>query len=198
MGRIRTNLAWTEQGLRVDAAAVPIRGGPLTVNGTLPWRLTFAPPDTAEAVGVVRGAADTLALAVRADSFDLGLFESLIPPETARDLRGRLVADANVSGRIDAPRANGSMHVSGVAVTLPTLGVSYQGGELAGRLAGDELRIDTLRLSTGDDETLTARGIVRLTPILDPTLDLTAELNDFQISHSASLQAVASGEIHLT
>ena len=198
MGRIRTDLAWTERGLRVDAAAVPLRGGRLTVNGTLPWRLTLAPPDTTAAVGVVRGAADTLALAVRADSFDLGLFQSLIPPETARDLRGRLVADASVSGRIDAPRANGTMHVSGVAVTLPTLDVSYQGGELVGRLAGDELRVDTLRLSTGDDETLTARGTVRLRPISDPLLDLTAKLNDFQISHSSSLQAVASGEVHLT
>ncbi|HYF40073.1 MAG TPA: translocation/assembly module TamB domain-containing protein, partial [Gemmatimonadales bacterium] len=43
-----------------------------------------------------------------------------------------------------------------------------------------------------------ARGTVRLSPISDPTLDLTAELDEFQISHSSSLQAVASGELHLT
>jgi autotransporter translocation and assembly factor TamB len=198
MGRIRTDVAWTQRELRLDAAAVPLRGGGLTVNGTLPWRLTLAPTDTAAAVGVVPGAADTLALAVRADSFDIGFFESLIPPETARDLRGRLLADASVSGRIGAPRAHGTMHVSGVAVTLPTLDVSYRGGELVGRLAGDALRVDRLRLSTGDDETLTAQGTVRLKPISDPSLDLTAQLNDFRVSHSSSLKAVASGELRLT
>jgi autotransporter translocation and assembly factor TamB len=90
------------------------------------------------------------------------------------------------------------MRVSGAAVTLPTLDVSYRGGQLLGRLAGDELRIDTLRLSTGDDETLIARGAVRLKPVSDPSLDLTAQLNEFQISHSSTLHAVASGEVHLT
>jgi translocation and assembly module TamB len=198
MGRIRTDVAWTRTGLRLDAAAVPLKGGRLTVNGTIPWRLTLAPTDTAQAVGVVRSAADTLGLTVRADSFDLGLFEPLIPAEAARDLRGKLVADASVSGRIDGPRANGSIQVSGVAVTLPTLDLSYRGGELVGRLSGDELRIDTLRLSTDDDETLTAQGTVRLKPISDPSLDLTAELKDFQVSHSSSLHAMASGQVHLT
>jgi autotransporter translocation and assembly factor TamB len=198
MGRIRTDVAWTRTGLRLDATAKPLRGGPLTVNGTIPWRLTLAPSDTAAAVGVVRSAADTLALAVRADSFDLGFFEPLIPPEAARDLRGRVVADASVSGRIDAPRANGSIQVSGVAVTLPTLDLSYKGGELAGRLAGDELRVDRLRLSTGKHETVTAQGTVRLRPISDPSLDLGAELKNFRISHSSSLHAVASGQVHLT
>jgi len=199
MGRLRTDLAWTRAGLRLDAAAVPLRGGRLTVNGTLPWRLTLAPADTAATVEVVRGApSDTLALAVRADSFDLGFFQSLIPAETATDLQGRLVADAKVSGRIDAPRANGSMQVSGVAVTLPTLDVSYRGGELLGTLAGDQLRVDSLWLSTGKDQTLTAQGTVRLKPISDPSLDLTAQLNEFQVSHSSTLQAIASGKVHLT
>jgi len=87
IGRIRTDLAWTRDGLRIDATAAPQKGGRLTVNGTLPWRLTLAPTDTTAGIETVRASADTLALAVRADSFDLGLFEPLLPPETARDLR---------------------------------------------------------------------------------------------------------------
>jgi hypothetical protein len=197
IGRIRTDLGWSRAGLRVDATAAPQKGGRLTVNGTLPWRLTLAPADTTAGIGTVRASADTLALAVRADSFDLGLFEPLLPPETARELRGRLVADTRVSGTPGAPRANGTIQVTGVALTLPTMGVSYRGGELIGRLAGDELRIDRLRLRTGKKEILTAQGNVRLRPLTDPSLDLTAELTKFRISNSSSLQSVASGQLRL-
>ena len=197
VGRIRTDLAWTREGLRIDATAAPQKGGRLTVNGTLPWRLTLAPADTTAGIGTERASGDTLALAVRADSFDLGLFEPLLPPETARDLRGRLVADARVSGTPDAPRANGTMQVTGVGLTLPAMDVSYRGGELIGRMAGDELQIDRVRLSTGKKEILTAQGTVRLRPLTDPSLDLTAELKKFRISHSSSLQSVASGQLRL-
>jgi autotransporter translocation and assembly factor TamB len=197
IGRIRTDLAWTSAGLRIDATAAPQKGGRLTVNGTLPWRLTLAPADTTASVGTARASTDTLALAVRADSFDLGLFEPLLPPETARELRGRLVADTRVSGTPDAPRANGTMQVTGVALTLPTMGVSYRGGELIGTMAGDELRIDRFRLRTGKKEILTAQGNVRLRPLTDPSLDLTAELTKFRISNSSSLQSVASGRLRL-
>jgi translocation and assembly module TamB len=197
IGRIRTDLGWTRAGLRIDATAAPQKGGRLTVNGTLPWRLTLAPDDSSAEIGAIPASVDTLALAVRADSFDLGLFEPLLPPETARELRGRLVADARVSGTPGAPRANGTMQVTGVALTLPTMGVSYQGGELIGRLAGDELRIDSLRLRTGKKEILTAQGTVRLRPLTDPSLDLNAELKQFRISNSATLKSVATGKLRL-
>jgi translocation and assembly module TamB len=197
IGRIRTDLAWTRTGLRVDATAAPQKGGRLTVDGTLPWRLTLAPADTTAGIGTVRASADTLALAVRADSFDLGLFEPLLPPETARELRGRLVADTRVSGTPDAPRANGTMQVTGVALTLPTMGVSYRGGELIGRMAGDELRIERLQLRTGKNELLTAQGVVRLRPLTDPSLNLNAELKQFRISNSATLKSVATGKLRL-
>ncbi len=197
IGRIRTDLAWTREGLRLDATAVPVKGGRLTVNGTLPWRLTLAPADTAAAVGTLPASADTVALAVRADSFDLGLFEPLLPPETARELRGRLVADARVTGTTRAPRADGTLHITGVGVTVPTLDLSYRGGELVGRMAGDELRIEQFRLRTGKKELLTAQGTVRLRPLTDPALDLTAELKQFRISHSQSLQAIATGRLRV-
>jgi hypothetical protein len=197
VGRIRTDLTWTREGLRLNATAAPQKGGRLTVNGTLPWRLTLVPADTAAVIGTLPALADTVALAVRADSFDLGLFEPLISPETARELRGRLVADARVSGTPGAPRANGTMQVTGVALTLPTMGVSYQGGELIGKMAGDELRIDSLQLRTGKKEILTAQGTVRLRPLTDPSLDLNAELKQFRISNSATLKSVATGKLRL-
>jgi translocation and assembly module TamB len=197
IGRIRTDLNWSREGLRLDATAAPREGGRLTVNGTLPWRFTLAAADTATGVEILPESADTVALAVRADSFDLGLFEPLLPPESARELRGALVIDARVSGTPEAPLADGIMRATGVTLTLPSIGVSYRRGELVGQMAGDELRIERLGLRTGKDELLTARGVVRLRPLTNPSLDLTAELRKFRISNSPTLQSSASGRVRL-
>jgi translocation and assembly module TamB len=197
IGRIRTDLDWTKEALQIDATAVPLRGGRLTVNGTLPWRLSLAPADTSAAVEVVRGTADTLALAVRADSFDLRIFEPLLPPESAQELQGALVVDARVTGTPAVPRAEGSVRVTRAGITVPTINVSYERGELVGQMTGDELRIERLELRTGKKERLTATGVVRLRPLDDPGLDLKADLKDFRIANSETLKSQASGTLHL-
>ena len=105
LGRIASDIQWTPTGLRIDASAAHGRHGKLTIAGTLPWRLTLVPADTAASVGFERsGAADTMALAVRSDSFDLSLFRPLLPEQAARHLSGRLAVDAHVGGSPDRPR----------------------------------------------------------------------------------------------
>jgi autotransporter translocation and assembly factor TamB len=196
-GRVETQINWTREGLAINAATVPVRGGRLTVNGTLPWRLTLTPSDSGSTLGVSPGTADTLALAVQADSFDLGVFNPLLPADAAKDLRGSLVAHARVSGPVKAPRADGTLEMRGVAVALPPLGLSYRDGIMVGRLSGDELRVEQFQLRTDKKQLLTAQGGVRLRPFNDPALDLTAKLRNFRISNSSSLQAVASGDLRL-
>ena len=197
IGRVLTDLAWTREALRINVATVPVRGGRLTVKGTLPWRLSLTPTDTGTSVGVAPAAADTIALAVRADSFDLGVFNPLLPSDAARDLGGRLVAQTRVSGTLKAPRAEGTLEIAGATLELPPLGLSYEGGGLRGQMSNDELRIERLQLRTGKKELLTAQGTVRLRPLSDPSLDLTAHLSKFRISNSPALQAVASGDLKL-
>ena len=100
LGTVGTDLDWTDRGLRVAAAATPTRGGALTVEGTLPYRLTLAPRDTSATVGSEPLASDAVSLAVRADSFDLSLLQPLLPPDAATGLGGRLRADARIGGTI--------------------------------------------------------------------------------------------------
>jgi translocation and assembly module TamB len=197
VGRVESELAWTRTGLRVNAEAAPLQGGRLTVDGMLPWRLTLVPEDTAATVGLAREPADTMALAVRADSFDLAFFEPFLPEETAEELTGGLAVDARVGGTPDQPRATGSMDLRGLGITLPTLGVTYSKGRLAGRLEAERFDIDTLRITTGDDEELRATGTVILKPLADPSFGITARLEDFQVSNSDALRAVATGDLEL-
>jgi translocation and assembly module TamB len=181
----------------MDAAASHEPGGRLTVKGTLPLRLTLAPADTGAPVGVVRQEGDTLGLAVRADSFDIAFFEPFLPEGTAEELAGRLLVDGQVSGTMEAPRAAGTVAVRGFEATLPALGVSYQRGELLGRLADDRLAVERLHLVSDNDGDLTVTGNIRLTPLTDPALELDAVLRDFRVSHSATLRTIASGKLRL-
>jgi translocation and assembly module TamB len=195
VGTVGGRLDWTAGGLRVSAAAQPRRGGALTIDGSLPYRFTLAPRDTTAAVASEALAADTVALAVRADSFDLALFQPLLPPETARGLGGRLRTDARIVGTIHAPRATGSVNLARGTLELPAIRVAYQRGELAGRLEGDALRVEKLRLLTGKHEELLATGAIRLTPLSDPALDLAGTLRDFRLVNSDQLRTSASGQV---
>ncbi|MGH7581373.1 MAG: translocation/assembly module TamB domain-containing protein, partial [Gemmatimonadales bacterium] len=124
-------------------------------------------------------------------------FEAFLPEETARELTGSLAVDARIGGTPDQPSASGTVDLRGLGVTLPTLGVTYADGGLAGRLEGEIFDIDTLRITTGDEEELLATGRVRLEPLADPAFDLQARLTDFRISNSDALRSVATGELRL-
>jgi translocation and assembly module TamB len=197
IGSLGANLDWTGAGLRIAAAARPTSGGPLTVEGTLPYRLTLTPKDTAAAAGSEPTEVDTVSLAVRADSFDLALFQPLLPPEAATGLHGLLRTDARIGGTIRTPEATGGVDLARGALELPTIDVAYERGELAGRLEGGALRIDRLRLFTGKEQELSASGSVRLRPLSEPGLDLAATLKHFRLVNSDQLQTAASGQIQL-
>ena len=197
VGTLGADVDWTRAGLRIAAAAKPTSGGPLTVEGTLPYRLTLTPKDTSAAFGSEPTEADTVSLAVRADSFDLAMFQPLLPPEAATGLHGLLKADARIGGTIRAAKATGGLHLTGAALELPTIDVAYERGEMAGRLEGDALRIDRLQLFTGKKQELSASGIIRLRPLSEPALDLKATLEHFRLVNSDQLQTAASGQIQL-
>ncbi len=198
IGTLAGDLDWTGGGLRLTAAATPTRGGALTVKGFLPYRLSLAPRDTSAAAEIERNEADTVSLAVRADSFDLALFEPLLPPDAARGVHGRLQADARIGGSIRTPVTTGTLELTRGALELPSIKVAYEQGELAGRLDGQTLRLERLRLRTGKHQELTATGAILLKPLSEPGLDLAATLAHFRLVNSSQLQTAASGRVQLS
>jgi translocation and assembly module TamB len=197
IGTVGSKLDWSPSGLRIAAAAKPLHGSALTIDGLLPYRFTLAPRDTAAAVASEALPTDTVSLAVRADSFDLGLFQPLLPPDAAKGLGGRLRTDARIGGTIHAPAATGSVDLSRATLELPAINVAYQHGHLAGRLEGQSLRIDTLRLLTGKHEELVAKGQIRLAPLSEPGLALDGTLNGFRLVNSDQLRTSASGKVQV-
>ena len=197
LGRIESALEWTRRGLQIDAVAAHQRGGELSVAGTLPWGFTLAPGDTTRTLAVVREPGDTLHLAVKADSFQIALLRPFTPPQTTERLRGELTAQALVRGTPEMAQAEGGLRLTGLGFEIPALDVSYGRGRLEGVLNGDVFRIDTLLLHTAGNGELAAEGVVRLRPLTNPELDVTARLKEFLISSSAKLLANGSGRIHL-
>jgi translocation and assembly module TamB len=197
LGTVGSKLDWSPMGLRIAAAAKQLHGSALTIDGSLPYRFTLAPPDTAATVGSEALPADTVSLAVRADSFDLALFGPLLPPDAATGLGGRLKTDARIGGTIHKPVATGTVNLSRATLELPAIRVAYQRGELAGRLEGETLRIDKLRLLTDKHEELLANGAIRLAPLSEPGLSLDATLTDFRLVNSEQLRTSASGKVRV-
>jgi translocation and assembly module TamB len=197
LGTVGTKLDWTGAGLRVAAAARPLRGGALTIDGSLPYRFTLAPSDTSTAVTSEALPVDTVSLTVRADSFDLSLFQPLLPPDVAKGLGGRLATDARIGGSIKAPQATGGVNLTRATVELPPIGVTYKEGELAGQLEGDGLRIERLRLLTGKKEELLGSGDIRLKPLSDPGLKLAGTMSHFRLVNSDQLRTSASGKVQV-
>jgi autotransporter translocation and assembly factor TamB len=197
IGTVGSKLDWSPVGLRIAAAAKPLQGSALTIDGSLPYRFTLAPRDTAARVASEALPTDTVSLAVRADSFDLALFGPLLPPDAATGLGGRLRTDARIGGTIRKPAASGTVNLSRATLELPAIGVAYQRGELAGRLEGETLRIDKLRLLTDKHEELLANGSIRLAPLSEPGLSLDGTLTDFQLVNSDQLSTSATGKVQV-
>ena len=196
-GRITATVDWTDTGLRLDAAAAHGRGGRLGLSGTLPLRFTLAPKDTASSVGITRQPDDTLGLVIRADSFDLAFAEPFLPKGTAEELVGHVAADGRISGTMRTPVVAGTVQVTGFGASLPALGVRYEKGEVTGRLAEGRFQLERLHLVTDNGGELTVQGNVDLSPLDDPSFDLTADLREFRVSHSATLRAITSGKLRL-
>jgi translocation and assembly module TamB len=117
-----------------------------------------------------------LSVHARGDSVDLGIVEALTP--AINRVRGTLTADVNVTGTWDAPRFTGGAEIRGGAMSLPGLGVRYEGLRGRARFQGDSLVLDSVSLRSGGS--LDVVGSVRLEDFSRPVLDLGFRTRDFK------------------
>jgi translocation and assembly module TamB len=117
-----------------------------------------------------------LSIHARGDSVDLGLLEALTPAVTR--VRGVLGVDVNVGGTWDAPEFAGGVEIRGGSMSIPGLGVRYEGLQGRARFQGDSLVFDTLNIRSGGRLGIT--GSIRLVDLSRPVLDLGFRADAFR------------------
>ena len=117
-----------------------------------------------------------IAIHARGDSVDLGIIEALTPAVTG--VQGLLSVDVNVGGTWDRPEFAGGMAIRGGAMSLPGLGVRYDGLQGRARFQGDSLVLDTLLLRSGGS--LGVTGSIHLEDLTRPVLDLDLRADAFR------------------
>lgn len=165
---LRIDLDWRDQQLALSWEAELGTGGALDGEARLPIgaRLPLV---------VDRGA--ELSARVQGRVGEAGLLESLIPLPI-EELSGRLAFDLQAGGSLKAPRFGGTLALQGAGAYLPQLGVNLRPVEARLQLEDEELRVEHLRLVSGESE-LRGGGFLRLVDG-DINYRLTLEGDNFQ------------------
>lgn len=121
--RLQGNTHWADGELRMQARFEQKPGQQLSWNTRIPATLDLAPPRGAPMVAL-RDApmADTIA----ANAFDIAWFGPMLPPGSARDLKGRLDGRVVSTGSPLFPKVLGRLDLTAAAVQLPSLGTRYK------------------------------------------------------------------------
>ena len=142
----------------------------LDVGATLPLDLAIRGAKNRQVDG-------PLSVHARGDSVDLAIVEALTPG--LREVRGALSTNVNVSGTWDSPRLAGAVQIRDGAMTLPGLGVRYNGVRARATFQGDSLVLDDVGMTSGGG-TLGITGSVRLEDLARPVLNLGFRANNFR------------------
>jgi translocation and assembly module TamB len=117
-----------------------------------------------------------LSVHARGDSVDLGILEALTPAVSS--VRGVLSVDVNVGGTWDTPQFAGGVEIRNGAMSVPGLGVRYEGLQGRAGFRGDSLVLDSLELRSGGR--LGINGAIRLVDLTRPSLDLSFRADAFR------------------
>jgi translocation and assembly module TamB len=117
-----------------------------------------------------------LSVHARGDSVDLAILEALTP--AVNRVRGTLQADVNVTGTWDQPRFAGGLEIRGGAMSLPGLGVRYEGLHGKASFQGDSLVLNDVTVRSGGN--LGVEGSIQLQDLSRPELDLNFKAQDFR------------------
>ena len=117
-----------------------------------------------------------LSVHARGDSVDLGVLEALTPGITG--VRGTLSVDAGVTGTWDQPEFTGGAAIQGGSMSIPGMGVRYEGLAARATFQGDSLVLSNMELRSGGS--LGVSGSILLRDLSRPVLDLDFKAEAFR------------------
>lgn len=189
-GQISVSGDWTPERLQLRLDNPQLSGGRVTMEGTVPLRLTLAPER--KAVSLADDAAD---LTLTASAFDLSAVATGLDGRRFRDLAGRLNADVRITGETQAPQFEGSVAVDGFSLTVEPYGTSLASDRLAVTLAGDRATITDAVIRSGTRGAVTLDGGVEFLELTVGNIAIDATFDRFVGADSRELEAILSGDI---
>ena len=175
------------RGAHVDLELRQSEAASLTVRGSVP-------------VAELRGqpaARDAYPLDVRLEStpIELGLVQGLTT--TVRDVAGTFSGNVHVTGSVRAPRLDGELSVQNGAFTVDPLETTYNQLNAHIVFAGDEVRIDQMRVLDDGGDPLDVTGGVVLREGQLGTVDVRAKANHFRVVKGQLADLQANLDLHV-
>jgi translocation and assembly module TamB len=195
VGTTRARIDWSAGGLLLDVGVRQKEGDSLIVKGRIPLAFSLAEDDTAGMIRPVPGG--QLALDAVTPRFQLDAVGGLLNPETVQKLRGRLVMDAHAAGTFQAPRLSGDIGLFDASVHIPRLGAKYERGQFRVGLQGQEIRVTSAHLESGDGH-LEAQGAIQLRSFPQAAINLDSRLSNFRVADAQEFRSSVSGKLTLS
>ncbi len=187
LSRVEGTMSYRDRGASMAIEAWDGERQALTISGTVPVDLSLAEVAS-------RRLDEPMDLTLAADSLDAGLVLAYF--DSLDDVVGVVSADVRLRGTTADPIPSGEVRLENGAWTLEALGVRHQ--DVSGTLDLREDQTVTVDLSTTGTGTSTVGGTIRLSPLDDPTLDLTVSFDRFRAMERRDIEGTLSGELAVT
>lgn len=155
------------------------------LEGTLPLfidmrSLTLEDPDGSEGLN----------LKLETSDFQLAAFNDFIDRDLARDLRGKLNAEVDITGTVGQPEPRGNLALSGGRVYLTEQNITLNNikGELD--IEPDEIRINDI--SAESSGSFSVDGSIGLTDFVPYNFDVRARARNFRVSNTREMDLYVS------
>ncbi|MFV2030196.1 translocation/assembly module TamB domain-containing protein [Neisseria sp. S1] len=129
---------------------------------------------------------------IRLNAPDLDRFRNLLP--IGQSLKGSLIGNATISGRLGIPQLNGTLNGDNLYYRNREIGLFLDNGTLRSRLSGQKWLIDSLRFQRGG--TVTLSGNVGLNQN-SPQVNVTALFDRYQTLDQPNRRLMLSGDTRL-
>lgn len=152
------------------------------IEGTLPFHADF---QTFELD--IPGDDDELAFSMNTRDFRMAAFSDFIPSAVARDLRGLLNADIDISGTLGDPDFSGNMSLSDGSVFLTENNIRISDIQVYLGLAPDQLSIDTFQMRSNG--LISGFGTIGLDGFTPQNFDLSVNGRNFRAYGTRDIEA---------
>jgi hypothetical protein len=187
LSRVEGTMSYRDRAAAMTLGAWDGERQALTASGTVPVDLSLGEVAS-------RRLDEPMDLVLAADSLDAGL--ALAYFGSLEDVVGVISADVQLRGTTENPIPSGQVRLEDGAWTMEALGVRHR--NVSGSLDLREDQTVTVDLSTTGTGTSTVTGTIRLSPLDDPSLDLTVSFDRFRAMERRDIEGTLSGDLTVT